>query len=123
MPDLPELHPPHGVILPLDVVQDTSPSAEPPLDAALRATAVTSYSPEKQRDLVRLIVASGLLLILGYLIVFATVEASSYPAHWTQTKELLQIILPAVTGILGTVIGFYFGTTALSQAKANSDSE
>lgn len=123
MPESSEVYPPHGVILPLDVVQDPNPPGEPALDTALRATAITSYSPERQRDLVRLIVASGLLLILGYLIVFATVEASSYPAHWTQTKELLQIILPAVTGILGTVIGFYFGTTALSQAKASSDSE
>jgi len=28
---------------------------------------------------------------------------------WTQTKEAFGIILPALTGILGTVIGFYFG--------------
>jgi len=30
-------------------------------------------------------------------------------ATWAQTKEAFGVILPALTGILGTVIGFYFG--------------
>lgn len=81
------------------------------------------YSPERQRDWVRLIVACGLLLILGYLVVFATVESASYPSHWQQTKEMLQIILPALTGIIGTVIGFYFGTTAANQSSGSSQDQ
>jgi hypothetical protein len=29
---------------------------------------------------------------------------------WTQGKEFMNIALPSVTGLLGTVIGFYFGS-------------
>ena len=45
----------------------------------------------------------------------------SYPALWAQTKEMLQIILPALTGIIGTVIGFYFGTAAASKGQGSPD--
>ncbi len=71
----------------------------------------------------RLIVACGLLLILGYLVVFATIEATSWPAHWAQTKEMLQIILPALTGVIGTVIGFYFGVTAVANGNNQSSND
>jgi hypothetical protein len=30
-------------------------------------------------------------------------------AAWTRVKESFGVILPALTGTLGTVIGFYFG--------------
>ena len=113
--------PPQGVILPLDVV----PSAVYPRNVENRSSAPNpqpkAYSPERQRDWVRLIVACGLLLILGYLVVFATIEATSWPAHWAQTKEMLQIILPALTGVIGTVIGFYFGVTAVANGNNSSD--
>ena len=119
----PDEQPPSGVIIPLDIVPSEA-------RASARVTGHTGplddlparpYSPERQRDWVRLIVACGLLLILGYLVVFATVESASYPSHWQQTKEMLQILLPALTGIIGTVIGFYFGTTAANQAQSSGD--
>lgn len=123
MPVIPEIQPPHGVILPLDVLTDSPRTAAVSMDAPLKGAVARAYSPEKQRDLVRLIVASGLIFILGYVVVFATVEASSYPVHWSQTKEMLQIILPALTGVIGTVIGFYFGTTAVKQGQAGGDQQ
>ncbi len=104
--------PPEGIILPLDVVPS---DVRRPATVALRPEKDLEkkpYSPEKQRDYVRLTVTIGLLVIFGYLVVFASVESASWPAHWGQTKEMLQIILPAITGIIGTVIGFYFGSTA-----------
>lgn len=113
--------PPRGVILPLDVVPGPgrTRSADPHRSAPNPQP--RAYSPERQRDWVRLIVACGLLLILGYLVVFSTVEATSWPAHWTQTKEMLQIILPALTGVIGTVIGFYFGVTAVANGHNSSN--
>ena len=110
-PQAPGDLPPEGLILPLDVV----PSG-PRLPSAVASSAEnekpaqTPYSPERQHDYVRLTVTVGLLVILGYLVVFASVESASWPAHWQQAKEMLQIILPAITGIIGTVIGFYFGS-------------
>ncbi len=114
--DMGEL-PPQGVILPLDVVPSSSPSRGAELHRSAPNPQPRAYSPERQRDWVRLIVACGLLLILGYLVVFSTVEATSWPAHWSQTKEMLQIILPALTGVIGTVIGFYFGVTAVANGN------
>ena len=100
--------PPEGVILPLDVVR--SDARQPPTEPRLENPEQRLYSPERQRDYVRLTVTVGLLAIFGYLVVFATFESASWPQHWQQAKEMLQIILPAITGIIGTVIGFYFGS-------------
>ena len=120
---MPEDPPPEGVILPLDVV----PSLPVPQFAAPRhyqvRTTEKPYSGEKQRDYVRLTVTVGLLIILGYLVVFASIESASWPAHWQQAKEMLQIILPAITGIIGTVIGFYFGSAAVNKANSSDDSQ
>ena len=109
--------PPQGVILPLDVVPSPLHARSLESHSSAPNPQPKAYSPERQRDWVRLIVACGLLLILGYLVVFATIEATSWPAHWTQTKEMLQIILPALTGVIGTVIGFYFGVTAVANGN------
>ncbi len=115
--------PPSGVIIPLDIVPSAARASAHVANRGVDELPAKPYSPERQRDWVRLIVACGLLLILGYLVVFATVESASYPSHWQQTKEMLQIILPALTGIIGTVIGFYFGTTAANQSSGGSQDE
>lgn len=120
MQDTGEL-PPQGVILPLDVVPTPMVSRGVEQHRSVPNPQPKAYSPERQRDWVRLIVACGLLLILGYLVVFSTIEATSWPAHWNQTKEMLQIILPALTGVIGTVIGFYFGVTAVANGNSSSD--
>ena len=64
-----------------------------------------------------MIVTLGLLSALGALIFWACKESASATAQWTQTKEMLQIILPALTGLLGSVIGFYFGSGAANGRK------
>jgi len=69
---------------------------------------------EKRRDWVRLIVTVGLLAILAFVVIWACFETSSWPDHWNQTKEMLQIVLPALIGLIGSVIGFYFGTSSRS---------
>ncbi len=57
-----------------------------------------------------MIVTISVLGMFGYLIVFASIASLSWKEHWNQTKEMLQMILPAVTGLIGSVTGFYFGT-------------
>ena len=113
--------PPEGIILPLDVVPTGARRASIVSSPADEQPEQTPYSPEKQRDYVRLTVTVGLLAIFGYLVVFASIESTSWPAHWQQTKEMLQIILPAITGIIGTVIGFYFGSTATNGNQPSND--
>ncbi len=113
--------PPKGVVLPLDVIAGPLQASQPRNTQEVPAPGVKQYSPERQRDLVRLVVTCGMLLMLAYLVVFATLESASSPAHWTQTKEMLQILLPALTGIFGTVIGFYFGTAAMGSSRKPTD--
>lgn len=55
-------------------------------------------------------VTGALVAALIILIGFAGVAASlGSKEHWDETKEMLQILLPAVTGLLGSALGFYFG--------------
>ncbi len=71
---------------------------------------LTTYNPGKQQDYVRLTFTVGLLLMFAWVIVWASIESASWPTHWNQTKDMLQIILPALTGLIGSVSGFYFGS-------------
>ncbi len=123
MAEKPDDLPPEGVILPLDVVPTPSVRSLTVAVQSETRPGEKSYSPEKQHDYVRLTVTVGLLIILGYLVVFASIESASWPAHWQQTKEMLQIILPAITGIIGTVIGFYFGSAAVTKSDSGSDNQ
>jgi hypothetical protein len=70
----------------------------------------TPYLAARQRDYVRLIVTVGLLSMFAWVIVWASIESASWKEHWDQTKDMLQIILPALTGLIGSVLGFYFGS-------------
>jgi hypothetical protein len=65
------------------------------------------YDPEPQRDYMRAGIASGLLVLLMGMVAYGF-----YTAHgdYDRTKELLEKLLPAVIGLLGSAIGFYFGS-------------
>jgi hypothetical protein len=83
---------------------------------------LSTYIPEKQQDYVRLTFTVGLLLMFAWVIVWASIESASWPAHWDQTKDMLQIILPALTGLIGSVSGFYFGSRTNTPGKSNTTS-
>jgi hypothetical protein len=60
------------------------------------------------RIVVTLLFSIALVAFLGIFLYDAvTIQGSG---TWTQAKEAFGIILPALTGTLGTVIGFYFGS-------------
>jgi len=93
----------------------TIPNPQPRLE-------LKPYIPDKQRDYVRLIVTVGLLLMLGWVVVWSCIESASWAGHWAQTKEMLQTVLPALTGLMGSVIGFYFGSGVNSLNTTNASS-
>lgn len=68
------------------------------------------YNPERKKESVRAWVTGSLLgafiLLIG---VAMSVAAIGSKEHWDETKEMLQTLLPAVTGLLGSALGFYFG--------------
>jgi hypothetical protein len=65
------------------------------------------------RFMVTLLFSSALVIFLGVFL-YDAVKIQG-PGTWTQTKEAFGIILPALTGTLGTVIGFYFGNKDKAQ--------
>jgi hypothetical protein len=76
------------------------------------------YQQEKRQDYVRMVVTVGLLSMLAVVVVWSCVEMMSYREHWENAKEMLQILLSPLTGLLGSVIGFYFGSGANKSATA-----
>jgi hypothetical protein len=64
------------------------------------------WATEVIRAILALIFASFLLIV----IVWGFLNARGGQELWTATKELLQLLLPAITALLGSAVGFYFGT-------------
>ena len=59
------------------------------------------------RIVVTLLFSIALVAFLGFYL-YSAVTIGSDPT-WQRIKEAFGVILPALTGTLGTVIGFYFG--------------
>jgi len=59
------------------------------------------------RIVVTLLFSVALVGFLGLYLYFAVTVRDS--DMWARTKEAFSVILPALTGTQGTVIGFYFG--------------
>jgi hypothetical protein len=59
------------------------------------------------RIVVTLLFSLALVLFLGFYLYEAVTTADE--GNWQRTKEAFGVVLPALTGTLGTVIGFYFG--------------
>lgn len=80
-----------------------------PIAAAAHYT-LEPYNPEEQRDYVRMFVTVGLLALFAFIIVWVAVKSSGPHDTWKQTEDMLTIVLPALTGLIGSVLGFYFGS-------------
>jgi hypothetical protein len=61
-----------------------------------------------QQEGMRGLIALILLLLVGFTLVWALLSVDG----WAEMRELLEIWLPALTGLLGSAVGFYFGTRA-----------
>jgi hypothetical protein len=69
------------------------------------------FDPEPARESIRgkvtLVSACTFLLVIAF---YLTATWLAPPQPWQQIKEAMQAILPAVTSVLGTALGFYFGS-------------
>lgn len=72
---------------------------------------INSYNPDHARELIRGSVAViAIAAFTAVVIFYLWFAARSADPKWSQVKEATQSILPAVTSVLGTVLGFYFGS-------------
>ena len=53
-------------------------------------------------------IAVFLLVIFAATLIYAAVAA--FTTHWPEAKDLLLIVLPVETSLLGSALGFYFGS-------------
>lgn len=84
--------------------------AKPPQQSVFSAT---PYDPAQAREEVRATV-TYVFIGLFSMVVISYLAAAMWPhvddAHWIRLKDVMQIVLPAVAGTLGTALGFYFGS-------------
>ena len=59
-----------------------------------------------RQEWTRAILAFSLTGLLAMILLVALLKAD----NWADVKQLLDLAIPAVTGLLGSAIGFYFGT-------------
>jgi hypothetical protein len=71
-----------------------------------------SYNPEKRRDMIRSYIAYSFTLIFALTILAALYVVIWRNSSWPQTKELIELLLPAETALIGSAVGFYFGSKA-----------
>ena len=72
---------------------------------------VIRYDPGPLREAVRASVTLIALFIFLCVISFYMFESSRTAGEpWQRIKEVMAVILPSVTSILGTALGFYFGS-------------
>lgn len=62
------------------------------------------------QELVRFGLAGLFTLIFIGTVAYACWAATT--KHWPEAKDLIQILLPAETALIGSATGFYFGTRA-----------
>jgi hypothetical protein len=91
--------------------------------APVRVTGVvpaerTATNERITRERVRWVLAS--ILAGTFLLTVAAAFAGAQWGHqWANVREWLQAVLPAETAILGSAIGFYFGTQRAGDGKAD----
>ncbi len=64
---------------------------------------------EQKRESVRAWIALMLLAIFGLTVIAALLAVIFSDAESQVVKDLLEVLLPAETALLGSAVGFYFG--------------
>jgi len=68
------------------------------------------YDADKYHDWVRSITNFSFLGIFAVTIILSFCAAIWRGSDWPNVKDLLQLLLPAETALLGSAVGFYFGS-------------
>ena len=61
-------------------------------------------------EVARLVISGALLFIFAAVIIVAMLSVDS--ENWSNIKELLEIVIPVLTTLIGSSIGFYFGKSS-----------
>lgn len=67
------------------------------------------FGQSLRHDRVRMVTTVALLSTLAGTILLAFLVLLFRPTSWTDAKDLLQIVIPLETTLLGLILGYYFG--------------
>jgi hypothetical protein len=68
------------------------------------------YDPAKAREYVRIGLAVALVALLGAVVLMPVIAVTMWHQTWDDLEGLVSTSYPAVLGIAGTALGFYFGS-------------
>jgi len=68
------------------------------------------YNPEQQHDWVRTITTCTFIGIFALTVIASFIVVIFRGSEWQNTKDLIQVLLPAETALMGSAVGFYFGS-------------
>jgi hypothetical protein len=90
---------------------DLPPESLGPASAnVLRPTFGVRFDPEPRRESVRGIVALGSVVLFALVVLIVLCSVCFGHQQWTHLQGVTAAILPAVTSVTGSTVGFYFGT-------------
>ncbi len=84
-----------------------APPALPSRPPRAKQLVTVKYDPEPRRDWIRAGITLGLIAALLGLMGFALYSTH---ADYEKTMVVLDKLLPALTGLIGSALGFYFGS-------------
>lgn len=62
-----------------------------------------------RQDLIRSIIALTFVAIFALTVILAFIVVILFDGDWANAKDLLQLLFPAETALIGSAVGFYFG--------------
>ena len=80
-------------------------------DVFPKSAELVDYDPEPARESIRGRITLAAAFTFFTVVSFYLIQSSRVGGTaWVQVKEAMQSVLPAVTSVLGTTLGFYFGS-------------
>ena len=73
---------------------------------------VVPYDPSPHRERFRGVLAMAFSLLLIVLVLLPIVLIAIDVINWEDIEGLMTLVFGSVVGIVGTVVGFYYGTLA-----------
>ena len=81
---------------------------------------VRPFDPGPTRERVRGWLAGGLSVLLAVIVLGSGVTVAVNPKRLTVMVELLKLVFAPVVGLVGSVLGFYFGAQAASTRESRA---
>lgn len=67
------------------------------------------YDKERTRETTRVVLAVVLVVLWAVVVVLPLWQVAVRHTAWSDLEPMVAVLLPAVTGIVGSAVGFYFG--------------